>query len=209
MDNLSSTTLLTIEPYENQKFWTPIISSDVGRNPAKLKSSSPLSEVLIFVIMIRFELDLHILIPYQSNHYPLTPSRPNLYQKICLQIGISKWQQELQWTFNWNQAQVCDISYDQERWAQMKPFCIVEIIRLRTKVHRSMNSCNTFVHLGPYMLVCAYVCNILSHTVSLFLWWRLENELDIWLIPLVVMKWVCLMLKLSSKWGLSYSRILT
>jgi len=33
----------------------------------------------------------------------------------------------------------------------------VEIMRLRTKVHRSMNSCITFVHLGPYMLVCACV----------------------------------------------------
>jgi hypothetical protein len=79
----------------------------------------------------------------------------------------------------------------------------VEIMRLGTKVYRSMNSCTTFVHLDPYMLVCACVCNILSHTISLFLWWRSENELDIWLIPLVVMKWVCLMLKWSSKWGMS------
>ena len=26
----------------------------------------------------------------------------------------------------------------------------------------------------------------LGHIISLFLWWRLENSLDIWLIPLVV-----------------------
>jgi hypothetical protein len=50
VDNLSSTTLLTIEPYEYQKFWTPIRSSDVGCNPAKLRSSGPLSKVLIFAI---------------------------------------------------------------------------------------------------------------------------------------------------------------
>ena len=40
---------------------------------------------------------------------------------------------------------------------------MVEIVRLRTKVYRSMNTCITFVHLGPYMLVCACVYNILSH----------------------------------------------
>jgi hypothetical protein len=80
---------------------------------------------------------------------------------------------------------------------------MVEIVRLRTKVYRPMNSCITFVYLGPYTLVCACVCNILSHTMNLFLWWRLENSLDIWLIPLVVMAWACLMLKLSSKWGMS------
>jgi len=80
---------------------------------------------------------------------------------------------------------------------------MVEIVRLRTKVYHSMNSCTTFVHLGPYMLVCACVYNILSHTMSLFLWWRLENYLDIWLISLVVMAWVSLMLKVSSKWGMS------
>ena len=79
----------------------------------------------------------------------------------------------------------------------------VEIMRLRTKVYRSMNSCTTFVHLGPYMLVCACVYNILSHTMSLFVWWWLENYLDIWLISLVVMAWVSLMLKVSSKWGMS------
>jgi hypothetical protein len=43
----------------------------------------------------------------------------------------------------------------------------------------------------------------LSHTTSLFLWWRLENSLDIWLIPLVVMSCISLMLKVSSKWGMS------
>ena len=47
---------------------------------------------------------------------------------------------------------------------------MVEIMRIRTKVYRSMNSCITFVHLGPYLLVCACVCNILSHTISLLLW---------------------------------------
>ena len=85
----------------------------------------------------------------------------------------------------------------------MKIIIMVEIMRLRTKVYPSMNSCTTFVHVGPYMLVCACVCNILSHTMSLFLWWRLENYLDIWLISLVVMAWVNLMLKVSSKWGMS------
>jgi len=79
----------------------------------------------------------------------------------------------------------------------------VEIMRLRTKVYRSTNSCTTFVHLGPYMLVCACVYNILSHTMSLFLWWRLENYLDIWLISLMVTTWFILMLKVSSKWGMS------
>ena len=58
---------------------------------------------------------------------------------------------------------------------------------LEQKVYRFINSCTTFVHLGPYMLVCVCVCNILSHTMSLFLWWQLENSLDIWLISLVVM----------------------
>ena len=76
-------------------------------------------------------------------------------------------------------------------------------MRLRTKVYCSMNSYTTFVHLGPYMLVCACVYNILSHTMSLFLWWRLENSLDIWFISLVVMAWVSLILKVSSKWGMS------
>jgi hypothetical protein len=74
---------------------------------------------------------------------------------------------------------------------------------LKQKVYRSMNSCTTFVHLGPYMPVCACVYNILSHTMSLFLWWRLENSFDIWLISLVVMAWVSFMLKASSKWGMS------
>ena len=79
----------------------------------------------------------------------------------------------------------------------------VEIMRLRTKVYLSINSYTTFVHLGPYMLLCACVCNTLTHNMSLFLWRQLENYLDIWLISLLVMAWVSLMLKLSSKWGMS------
>jgi hypothetical protein len=38
-----------------------------------------------------------------------------------------------------------------------------------TKMCHSMNYCITFVHLVSYMLVCACVCNILSHTTRLHL----------------------------------------
>jgi hypothetical protein len=58
------------EPCETQKFWSHIRSSDVGCNPAKLRSSGPISEVLVFVATVRVELDLCILIPSQSYHYP-------------------------------------------------------------------------------------------------------------------------------------------
>jgi hypothetical protein len=65
-----SSHMLKEESCENQKFWSPIRSSDVGCNPAKLRSSGLISEVLEFTSMIRVELDLCILIPSQSNRYP-------------------------------------------------------------------------------------------------------------------------------------------
>jgi hypothetical protein len=58
------------EPYETHKFLSPIKSSDVGCNLAKLTSSGPVSEVLVFATTIRVELDLCILIPSQSYRYP-------------------------------------------------------------------------------------------------------------------------------------------
>jgi hypothetical protein len=64
---------------------------------------------------------------------------------------------------------------------------IMETMWHKTKVCHPMNYCITFVHLVSYMLVCECICNILSHTIRLHLWWRLKKTLDIWLIPLVVM----------------------
>jgi hypothetical protein len=58
------------EPYEDQKFWSPIRCSDVGCNPRKLRGSGPVSEVLVFVATVRVELDLCILDSSQSNRYP-------------------------------------------------------------------------------------------------------------------------------------------
>jgi hypothetical protein len=52
---------------------------------------------------------------------------------------------------------------------------IMETMCRWIKVCHSMNYCITFVYLGSYMLVCACVCNILSHTTRLHLWWRLKN----------------------------------
>ena len=46
-------------------------------------------------------------------------------------------------------------------------FSLDEIVKLRAKVYRSINSCSIFVHLGPNMLVCACICKTLSHTMSL------------------------------------------
>ena len=112
-------------------------------------------------------------------------------------IGISKWQQELEMDFQLRSS--TSLWYlleddDEERWAHeiflhkgmlgtskhkiqlMKIIIMVEIMRLRTKVYSSMNSCIAFVYLGPYMLVCACVCNILSRTMSLFLWRWLKNS---------------------------------
>jgi hypothetical protein len=40
------------------------------RNPVKLRSSGPVSEVLVFATTVRVELDVCILIPSQSYHYP-------------------------------------------------------------------------------------------------------------------------------------------
>jgi hypothetical protein len=65
-----SSHMLKEEPYKNQKFWSAIRSSDVGCNPAKLRSSGPVSEVLEFTTTVRVELDLCIPIPSQSNCYP-------------------------------------------------------------------------------------------------------------------------------------------
>jgi hypothetical protein len=62
--------MLKEEPCKNQKFWSPIRSSDVGCNPAKLKSSGPISELLEFAATVRVELDLCTLILSQSNRYP-------------------------------------------------------------------------------------------------------------------------------------------
>jgi hypothetical protein len=81
----TSTTLLTIEPCESLKFWSPIRSSDIGRSSTKIRSSGPLSEVLIFVVMVRFELDIYILIPSQSNHWPLS-----VFHDRQLATGIPK-----------------------------------------------------------------------------------------------------------------------
>ena len=46
-------------------------------------------------------------------------------------------------------------------------FSLDEIVKLRAKVYRSINSCSIFVNLGPNMLVCACICKTLSHTMSL------------------------------------------
>jgi hypothetical protein len=74
------------QPYKTQKFWFHIISSDVECNPVKVRSSSLISGLLVFVVMVFFELDLYILTSSQSNHYPLTPSRPQL-QKTPLKLS--------------------------------------------------------------------------------------------------------------------------
>jgi hypothetical protein len=58
------------EPYENYKFWSHIRISNVGCNPAKVRSFGSISEVLVFVATVRVELDLCILIPSQSYCYP-------------------------------------------------------------------------------------------------------------------------------------------
>jgi hypothetical protein len=58
-------------------------------------------------------------------------------------------------------------AYQKLRWKFM---IIMETMWHRTKVCHSMNYCITFVYLGSYMLLCACVCNILSHTIRLHLW---------------------------------------
>jgi hypothetical protein len=47
---------------------------------------------------------------------------------------------------------------------------IMETMWRRTKVCHSMNYYITFLYLGSYMLVCACICNILSHIIRLHLW---------------------------------------
>ena len=63
-------------------------------------------------------------------------------------------------------------AYQELRWKFM---IIMETMWRRTKVCHSMNYCITIVYLGSYMLVCACICNILSHAIRLHLWWRLKN----------------------------------
>jgi hypothetical protein len=47
---------------------------------------------------------------------------------------------------------------------------LMETMWHRTKVCHSMNYCITFVYIDSYMLVCACICNILSHIIRLHLW---------------------------------------
>ena len=63
-------------------------------------------------------------------------------------------------------------SYQKLRWKFM---IIMKTMWHRTKVCHSMNYFITFMYLGSYMLVCACICNILSHTIRLHLWWWLKN----------------------------------
>ena len=57
-------------------------------------------------------------------------------------------------------------AYQKLRWKFM---IIMENMWHKTKVCHSMNYCITFVYLGSYMLVCACICNILSHIIRLHL----------------------------------------
>ena len=63
-------------------------------------------------------------------------------------------------------------AYQKLRWKFM---IIMETMWRRIKVCHSMNYCIAFLYLGSYMLVCVCICNILSHTIRLHLWWRLKN----------------------------------
>jgi hypothetical protein len=47
---------------------------------------------------------------------------------------------------------------------------IMETMWRGTKVCHSMNYCIKFINLSSYMLVCACICNILSHAIRLHLW---------------------------------------